>query len=299
MRNLLLITALIWVVDLNSQGNVPPSGELGTSFLSSLQQGQFGLLEKFIPTLAFYKSLGKEMAGRSDKEIGQVREQNKSRLKENWQQILQRVRRDGIDLTAVLIRETLVYEIIPGKPMQGMVVVYGYKGRDYDDLSLIVHQQTGKTWLLEIPNPTRVFKMEDTTLRSSTKARQMIAQSDPLLKLQLEMQVKTLIRLANGDSLMAFGPQVIFRGEPPSRNWKSPLNMDIPDEAAQAERMMIQVKKAMSGCSDYKLEAIRVESESEGYWMVQPVICGSRKVYFAFLMIGAGLLLGDLDTESE
>ncbi len=299
MRNFLLITALIWVVELNSQGNVPPSGELGASFLSSLQQGQFGLLEKFIPTIAFYKSLGKEMAGRSDKEIGRVRDQNKARLKENWQQILQRVRKDGIEMKAVLIRETLVYEIIPGKPMQGMVVVYGYKGRDYDDLSLIVHQQAGKTWLLEIPNSTRVFIMEDTTLRSSIKARQMIAHSDPRLKLQLEMQVKTMISLAKGDSLMAFGPQVIFRGEPSSRNWNSPLNMDIPDEAAQAERVMNQVKKAMSGCSDYKLEAIRVESESEGIWLVQPVICGNSKVYFAFLMIGSRLMLGDLDTESE
>ena len=104
-----------------------------------------------------------------------------------WEKKWSGVHKEGVDLTAVLIRETLVYEIIPGKPMQGMVVVYGYKGRDYDDLSLIVHQQTGKTWLLEIPNPTRVFKMEDTTLRSSIKARQMMAQSDPLLKLQLEM----------------------------------------------------------------------------------------------------------------
>ncbi|HOZ68102.1 MAG TPA: hypothetical protein PLU11_09895 [Chitinophagaceae bacterium] len=299
MRNLLLITALIWVVELNSQGNVLPSGELGTSFLSSLQLGKFGPLEKYIPTVAFYKSLGKEMAGRSDKEIGQLRDQSTTRLKENWKQILERVRKDGIDLAGVLIRETLVYDIMPGKPMQGMVVVYGYKGHEYDDLSLIVNQQPGKTWLLEIPNSTRVFKMDDSTLRNSKQARQVIALSDPQLKKQLESQVKAMIRQAKGDSLQAFGSQVIFRGEPASKNWKSALNMNLPEEVEQAERLMKQVSKAMAGCSDYKMESMRVEKESEGNWLVQPVKCGSKKVYFAFLMTGSGLLLGDLDTESE
>ncbi|HRG23042.1 MAG TPA: hypothetical protein PLL23_01570 [Chitinophagaceae bacterium] len=299
MRYIFLIIALIGVVDLNGQGTLQSAGALGESFLSSLQLGKFGPLEKFIPTVAFYKSLGKEMAGRSDKEIGQLRDQSTARLKENWKQILERVRKDGIDLAEVLIRETLVYDIMPGKPMQGMVVVYGYKGREYDDLSLIVNQQPGKTWLLEIPNSTRIFKMDDSTLRNSTQARQAIALSDPQLKMQLESQVKAMIRQAKGDSLQAFGSQVIFRGEPASRNWKSALNMDLPEEVEQAERLMKQVSKTMAGCSDYKMEMMRVEKESEGNWLVQPVICGSKKVYFAFLMTGSGLLLGDLDTESE
>jgi hypothetical protein len=299
MRNIFLIIALIGVVDLNSQGTVQPAGALGESFLSSLQLGKFGPLEKFIPTVAFYKSLGKEMAGRSDKEIGQLRDQSTARLKENWKQIFERVRKDGIDLAGILIRETLVYDIMPGKPMQGMVVVYEYKGREYDDLSLIVNQQPGKIWLLEIPNSTRIFKMDDSTLRNSTQARQVIALSDPKLKKQLESQVKAMIRQAKGDSLQAFGSQVIFRGEPASRNWKSALNMDLPEEVEQAERLMKQVSKAMAGCSDYKMEVMRVEKESEGNWLVQPVICGSKKVYFAFLMTGSVLLLGDLDTESE
>ena len=297
MRNSMLIVALLVLVELNGQEVRHTPGGLENTFLTSIKQGRFGLLEKHFPTVAFYKSLSKEISGRSDKEIGLLLARSKARLKENWQQILQRTRKNGVDFSAVVIRETLVYDIAPGKPVQGMVVVYAYKGRVYDDFSLIVNQQPGKTWLLEIPNASGVFKMEDTTLRNSHQARQALALSDPALGRKLESQVRAMIGQAKGDSLLAFGSNVLFHGEPATGNWKSAVNLEIPGETQQAERLMNQVKRAMADCSNFKMDAIQVEKESEGYWLVQPVICGRKKVFFAFLSTGNQLLLGDISAE--
>ena len=61
--------------------------------------------------------------------------------------------------------------------------------------------------------------------------------------------------------------------------------------------LMQKVKKATSGCSDFVYEEIQAEKESEGYWIVQPVKCGEKILYFAFLKVKDKLLLGDFNVE--
>ncbi len=60
---------------------------------------------------------------------------------------------------------------------------------------------------------------------------------------------------------------------------------------------MNEVKNNMSDCTDFTFDKLRGNKESEGFWIVQPVVCGKKIIYFAFLKVKDKLLLGDVDTE--
>ncbi len=297
MRKILLITALVWTAILYGQGGGNVNAGLDHSFIESFRQGKFSLLAKHLPTRALYKSLGKEMSSRSDKEIDLIVSKNTKRVQENWNRIRENLKKGTVRPSDIKVREKIVYEIQPGQPMQGMILVYEYKGRLFDDVSLIITEQPGKTYLLEIPNPLQVFTMQDTLLSESRRIKMDKQLASPGFGEKIQHLVKDMIRLARVDSLNGFGQSVVFHGPDVTRDWKQPVDLTKPAEAEFASGLMRQVKEALKDCPGYKMEALRVENESEGYWIIQPVSCEGRKVYFAFLMPGGVLLLGDIDKE--
>lgn len=254
-------------------------------------------MEKYLPTKEFYKSLGKHVSQKSDAEIDSFLSRNKVRLIENWAKISEHIKKEGIDPTTITKKETIVYNPYSQSVMQAMVIVYEYKGKIYDDVGIIVKEQKDKTFLLEIPNPLRAFAMTDTSLANSSQAKVALELAKPEFERSLQRQVQNLAGFASNGSRAEFGAFVIYHGEDENRNWKSPVNMSDSVESKMSTALMLEVKQAMSDCSNYSFDKIKSEKESEGYWIVQPIKCGQKIIRFAFLKVRDKLLLGDIDVE--
>ena len=62
---------------------------------------------------------------------------------------------------------------------------------------------------------------------------------------------------------------------------------------------MKRVKRSIGNCISTKTGDLKTENESEGTWMIMPLLCGNKTVLFAFLRIGENYLLGDIDSEMK
>lgn len=277
----------------------PAPDPLGKAVVASFQRNNFGLLQPYLPTPLFYRSLGKEMKQRSNKELDQFLANSKKRLKKNWEKIRDRVKKDSIDLGSLIIKESLLYNPFQQSSMQGLVLLYDYKGVLYDDISLIVKTQAGKTWLLEIPNTESFLSMKDSSLRNSSQARSAIELTKPVFKESVKQRVRELVQLALQDSIEAVGKRMVYHGPDITRDWKAALNMSDPGERAAAASRMAEIKQNLQDCPEYTFGTLAADTESEGYWIVQPVKCNGKIVRFAFLQTKEGLLSGSLDVEQN
>ncbi|MBI3138582.1 MAG: hypothetical protein HYZ15_08365 [Sphingobacteriales bacterium] len=293
-----LFTGCCLFVFFFAAAQAPPSSDLlGKTLVASFQRNNFGMLQPYLPTPLFYKSLGKEMKQRSNKEINEFLANSKKRLKENWEKIRDRVKKDSVDLSALIIKESLLYNPFQQSSMQGLLLVYAYKGVLYDDISVIVKMQAGKTWLLEIPNTESFLSMKDSSLRNSNQARSAIELAKPAFKESVKQRVRELVQLAQQDSMEAAGKRMVYHGPDITRDWKAALNMNDPGERAEAASRMTEIKQNLQGCPGYTFGSLDADTESEGYWIVQQVKCGQHILRFAFLQTKEGLLLGSLDME--
>lgn len=294
----LLFISLASIALFISCQNKVDTATLDKAFISSFKDGKFTMLEEFLPTKAFYKSMGKEMAERSDEEIDSFLNRSNKRLMDNWDVINQAIKEKQVDPAKINIKETIVYNPFRESSVQAMVIVYEYNNKTWDDLSLIVKQMGDTTYLLEIPNPRRAFSFSDTSLTESSQARSAIEMEKPEFQKVLQQQVKQLIDLAKDDNLNEFGNHVIYNGDDKSRSWKSAVNMADSSEKELAVHMMQAVKKATKDCSSFSFDKLESERESEGYWIVQAVNCDKKIIRFAFLKVNGKMLLGSIDAES-
>ena len=271
---------------------------LGGTFVESLGKGQFEMLEPYFPTVEFYKSLGGNAPERSDEEIVKFLDGSKERLKNAWTSINERIKSAKTDLSAVDIKETLVYSPFSEKKIQAMVVVYEYENKTWDDMLFTVSEWNGKTYLLEIPNTERFLSMEDSSLRASAEAKLSLEMNKPEFNNSVKKKVEDIIGYAKENKVKEFTESVVYRGNDENRRWKSAMSMNDTAEAQEITGLMSQVNGEMSDCSNYTFNEIRTGRESEGTWIVMPVNCGNKIVYFAFLKTDDQLLLGDVDKET-
>lgn len=276
--------------------NVPAA--LDQAFLRSFQQGEFAILEKYLPTNEFYRSLGKDVLDRTDTEIDSFLTNSRRKLVDNWNKISEGIKKNAIDPDKISIKEAVVYNPYSQSIMQAMVIIYEYNGKLYDDLTLIVKKQNDKEYLLEIPNPLSVFEMRDTSLANSSQAKVALDLEKPAFATALQNQVKEMVAMAKSDNLSAFSTYIVYHGEDQVRNWKSPVNMSDAAENKMTADLIQKMKLVMNDCQDYSFDKISAEKESEGYWIVQPLNCGRKIVRFAFLKVKDRLLLGDIDVEN-
>lgn len=271
--------------------------KLDSAFIRSLQKGDFNQLKPFLPTRSLYKSLEKGKPQKNDAAIDAFLVKNTARLKENWNKILHNIRTNKLNLKQVAPRETLLHPIQPGSPVEGLVLVYEYGGKLFDDFILIVTRYAEKTWLLEIPNPTSFLQLRENGLRNSTEARNAILLNDPVFREKMAGQVNKMIRQAAQDSLEAFATAVLFHQPADTGSWKRAVQPGISVELDIARNLMGQVQQITGNCSDWQAQELMLEKESEGTWLIQPVKCGDKQVYFAFMLINDRLLLGDIDRD--
>lgn len=272
-------------------------GSLPETFLESLDKENFDLLAPFLPTPDYYKSLGKDIAERTDEEILQFLSNSKTKLKDAWQDILNRIKEKKINLKAIRITETLEYLFSENKHYYSTVVVYEYNNRRWDDMVFMTGKQNEHTYLLAIPNATQFLSMANTSLRNSEEARLFREMNQPGFSKKIQDRVKEIIDFAKQNNVQAFTESLVYRGEDETRRWKTALSLQDTEESRQAEKWMNRIRNSFELCSEYSFAAIRTDREEEGTWMVQPVHCGERTIYFAFLKIGDRYLLGDMDSD--
>lgn len=274
---------------------------LEKAFLKSLQKNNVELLKDYLPDITFYKSLGDKMPKRTDEQIKEFLAESNDRVKVAWQNTLFNAVSKKMDLDKVIIKEVFYYDPFKkDEQSEAMVINYEYNGRTWDDLQFIVNRYRGKTYLLGIPNPTRAFSMADPTLRATNEAKTWIEMGKPEFKKSLEDQVKKIISSVNGNDLVSFAGNLVYRGNDASRQWRSTLNINDSLEKLQAADFMTRASHYLKDCGNYRTGEILSERESEGTWIVMPVKCDNNKIIqLAFLRVDGRLLLGDIQAEGN
>ncbi len=278
------------------QKNQEPAS-LDQAFLQSFRDGKFSVLVKYLPTREFYKSLGKDIASRTDTQIDSFLSLNKQKLTESWKKMQENLINGKIDPAKISIKETVVYNPYQQSVMQAMVIVYDYNGKTWDDVTLIVKQQNNESYLLEIPNPLSAFLMTDSSMVNSSQAKVALELEKPEFQQAVQKLVNELLLYAKDNKQEDFGSNLVYNGDDKNRAWKSPVNMSDATEAKLAIEMMGNVNRAMADCSGFTFGKLQADKESEGYWIVQPLQCGKKIIRFAFLKVKDKLLLGDIDLE--
>ncbi|MBK6938034.1 MAG: hypothetical protein IPH18_14995 [Chitinophagaceae bacterium] len=290
------LTLLLFILVVSCKQKKTPVN-LEEAFLQSVKDADFNLLKKYLPDAAFYKSLGKDVKARTDAEIDSFLKASSDKLKGNWETIRKNMASKNADAGKIQLHDAVIFSPYSQSVMQGMVLVYGYEGKEYDDITLMVKKQGEKTYLLEITNPLAALQMKDTSLASSSQAKAANELQTPAFTELVKKKVEELLSYASENNVQLFGNSVIYRGNDDARSWKAAINMNNAEEKIIAEGLFKEVKSVMTDCSGFTFGTVAGEKESEGYWIVQPVVCGKKIVRFAFLKVKDKLLLGDFDVE--
>jgi hypothetical protein len=268
---------------------------LPSVFIQSLQKQDFDLLLPYMPTPEFYKSLHENVQKRSEEEILNYITENKEKIKSAWSAIAARVREKKVNLPGISVKETLFNQFSKSEKLKVMVVVYEYEKNTWDDMIFVIGDAQDKLVLLGIPNQTSFLSMEDKSLTSSQTVKLINELEKPAFQKSLRNRVKQLVDFARDNKTKEFTECMVYRGEDESRKWKSAMTTADPDENGRVALLMKIIQTEMQDCQDYSYNKTTTDQESEGTWIVQPVICGESTVYFAFLRIDGKLLLGDIE----
>ena len=296
MRQLFL-SALVLLLFISCNDSAPK--KLEDAFILSMQKNDFNLLKKFLPDVAYYKSLGDKMPFQKNEDIRKFIEESNQRIKDAWHNTIFNVAEKKIDLSKVSIKEVFYYDPFKrDEASEAMIINYEYKGKVWDDIQFIIGRHNGQTYLLTIPNPTRAFSMADPDLRATNEAKAWIEIQKPGFKKNIEEMTRKIIRDVTKNDLASFGQQIIYRGDDESRRWRSGVNLSDSLEKQQAKEFMKKVGRHIENCNNYETGEILTEREAEGVWIVLPMKCAGKVISFAYLRVNNKLMLGDTDSET-
>jgi len=294
----LLVPAIAVLLFISCNDSSPK--KLESAFILSMQKNDFNVLKDFLPDRKFYDVISGKMPKRTDKEINEFLNESNERIKQAWQNTIYNAAEKKIDLNKVVIKETIYYDPFPNDDVsEGMIINYEYKGSVWDDIQFIVSRKTGKTILLEIPNPTRAFSMQEKELRATNEAKAWIEMSKPEFKKEIEDLSNKMIASAKANNLDEFGKHLIYQGNDPGKEWRSAANMNDPAEKEHAQQFMERLNRVLQTCNNFKTGNFVTNRESEGVWITWPLDCGDKIITLAYLRINGKLLLGDTDVEQK
>ena len=99
---------------------------------------------------------------------------NSKAFKEKWQQVIDNATQAGLDLKSISIKRVEQGEKIPGLPMESVIAVYEYDGKEWDDLLLMVTVDKNIK-LVEIPLSSYMFALYEgrrgKNIKDAKKAR--------------------------------------------------------------------------------------------------------------------------------
>ena len=295
MRQLVL-SAFVFLLLISCNDSAPK--KLEDAFILSVQKNDFKLLKKFLPNVAYYRSLGDKMPFKKNEEIKKFINESNQRIKDAWLNTIFNAAEKKIDLNKVSIREVFYYDPFKrDEASEAMVINYEYKGKVWDDIQFIIGRHNGNIYLLTIPNPTRAFSMADPDLRATNEAKTWIETQQPGFKKNIEDMTRKIIADVKKNDLESFGQQIIYRGFDESRMWRSGVNMSDSLEKQQANDFMKKVGRHIENCNEYETGEIVTERKSEGVWIILPMKCGNSVISFAYLRVNNKLMLGDTNSE--
>ena len=295
MRQLFL-SAFVILLFISCNDSAPK--KLEDAFILSMQKNDFSLLKKFLPDVAYYKSLGDKMPFQKNKDIKKFIDESNQRIKDAWLNTIFNAAEKKIELNKVSIKEVFYYDPFKrDEASEAMVVNYEYKGKVWDDIQFIIGRHNGNIYLLNIPNPTRAFSMADPELRATNEAKAWIETQKPDFKKNMGEMTRKIMADVKKNDLESFGQQIIYRGDDESRKWRSGVNMSDSLEKQQARDFMKKVSRNIENCSNYETGEILTERGSEGVWIIFPIKCGDRVISFAYLRVNNKLMLGENDSE--
>ena len=76
--------------------------KLEDAFILSMQKNDFNVLKKFLPDVAYYKSLGDKMPFQKNEEIRKFIDESNQRIKDAWQNTIFNAAEKKIDLNKVM-----------------------------------------------------------------------------------------------------------------------------------------------------------------------------------------------------
>lgn len=295
MRQLFL-SAFVILLFISCNESAP--NKLEDAFILSMLKNDFSLLKKFLPNVAYYKSLGDKMPFQKNKDIRKFIDESNQRIKDAWLNTIFNAAEKKIELNKVTIKEVFYYDPFKrDEASEAMVINYEYKGKVWDDIQFIIGRNNGKTYLLSIPNPTRAFSMADPDLRATNEAKAWIETQKPDFKNNIGEMTRKIMADVKKNDLESFGRQIIYRGDDESRTWRSGVNMSDSLEKQQARDFMKKVSRDIENCTNYETGEVLTERGSEGLWIRLPIKCGDRVISFAYLRVNNKLMLGDTGSE--
>lgn len=295
MRQLFL-SAFVILLFISCNESAP--NKLEDAFILSMLKNDFSLLKKFLPNVAYYKSLGDKMPFQKNKDIRKFIDESNQRIKDAWLNTIFNAAEKKIELNKVTIKEVFYYDPFKrDEASEAMVINYEYKGKVWDDIQFIIGRNNGKTYLLSIPNPTRAFSMADPDLRATNEAKAWIETQKPDFKNNIGEMTRKIMADVKKNDLESFGRKIIYRGDDESRTWRSGVNMSDSLEKQQARDFMKKVSRDIENCTNYETGEVLTERGSEGLWIRLPIKCGDRVISFAYLRVNNKLMLGDTGSE--
>lgn len=108
-----------------------------------------------------------------------------------------------------------------------------------------------------------------------------------------------LFRHCQGGEIEKAADYVVYRGSDEMGAWKRTCNYADPDERNQVEGVCAAIRDFLKEGESPEFLEFETETESEGEWLVWKVRFkksgGAEEAWFAFLRVGDGYALGDID----
>lgn len=276
-----------------------PGFDIAKAIVKSFIANDFNVLQPYLlnETNAI-KAFPDNFKGLNKKEIKDKVDLANNGLSDKWQTIKEFISENGVEVGKVEIKDIVIYPAIPGSEMLALIARYEYEGNLYEDFSLIVMQIDNELFLLDFPSSTRTLVLHNVAVSEFDNLKENKPKASGNYEDKLKERVEVLLSVIPEEDPSMFGNFCVYRGDDETRKWKDRVDNYKMDEMQHAISWKMKLNKALTNCPEFGYEKYLSERESEGVWIVQPILCANGvKIYFAFLEIKGELLLGDIEIE--
>lgn len=150
-------SAVLEVQQSQSDDVVMAYGELCEALLASIRMENIDPMQPYFPDVKAAKAMSpKEFSGKSDKEINAVLDGMKSRFKGNIDNLVSGAKDNNVDVGTLSVKNCLYSE---DNDLNAEILTAEYLGGSITyEIALLVKTINGRTYVLEIPISTGIFK---------------------------------------------------------------------------------------------------------------------------------------------
>ncbi len=105
---------------------------------------------------------------------------------------------------------------------------------------------------------------------------------------------KTVLEIVKAGDAEKLAPYVVYRGPDAARTWKAVCVWANEDERRRVKGVLEEARK-LAVLGEPAEGTFKVRTQKEGAWHVLETTFGAKKAVFAFLPVGDGYALGDID----